>query len=73
MSALPRPTLPANDVGAWRRQVDELSDEFIAEMVGNRSPKVLADTYTHVLINEREWTTGASSPSGSGLAEAVFA
>jgi hypothetical protein len=26
----------------------------IAELVGNRSAKVLADTYTHVLMDERE-------------------
>jgi integrase len=26
----------------------------IAELVGNRSAKLLADTYTHVLLDERE-------------------
>ena len=26
----------------------------IADLVGNRSPKLLADTYTHVLMDERE-------------------
>ena len=26
----------------------------IAEQVGNRSAKVLSDTYTHVLMDERE-------------------
>jgi hypothetical protein len=46
----------------------------IAELVGNRSAKLLADTYTHVLIDEREVDYESIIAERLGApAEAVFA
>jgi hypothetical protein len=45
-----RPQAPAHLAAS--RAGQDLAE--IAPIVGNRSAKVLADTYTHVLIDERE-------------------